>query len=183
MAKLLDKVLVVDVEATCWERNSPIPRGMKNEIIEIGICLLDLHTGEISKNRGIIVTPENSEVSDFCTQLTTITQEMVNVEGISLFEACEILKNEYKSDQRAWASFGQYDQKQFQTQCRDYKIQYPFSPSHLNVKTMFALDNLLNREIGMEGALKHLKIPLDGTHHRGVDDAKNIAKILSTILG
>jgi inhibitor of KinA sporulation pathway (predicted exonuclease) len=30
----------------------------------------------------------------------------------------------------------------------------------------------------MAGALSELNIPLEGTHHRGVDDAKNIAKTL-----
>jgi inhibitor of KinA sporulation pathway (predicted exonuclease) len=34
----------------------------------------------------------------------------------------------------------------------------------------------------MEGALNLLNIPLEGTHHRGVDDAKNTAKILRWIL-
>ncbi|OMG46548.1 hypothetical protein BK140_26615 [Paenibacillus macerans] len=31
--------------------------------------------------------------------------------------------------------------------------------------------------VGMERALKMLDLPLDGTHHRGIDDAKNISKI------
>jgi inhibitor of KinA sporulation pathway (predicted exonuclease) len=30
----------------------------------------------------------------------------------------------------------------------------------------------------MAGALRQLGIPLAGTHHRGIDDARNIAKIL-----
>jgi inhibitor of KinA sporulation pathway (predicted exonuclease) len=34
----------------------------------------------------------------------------------------------------------------------------------------------------MKGALNILNIPVEGTHHRGVDDAKNIAKILDVIL-
>jgi len=34
----------------------------------------------------------------------------------------------------------------------------------------------------MSGALEMLNMPLEGTHHRGVDDAKNIAKILRWIL-
>lgn len=90
MAKKLDKILVVDIEATCW--NGPNPPGMKNDIIEIGICLLDIHTGDITDNRGIIVKPERSEVSEFCTELTTITPEMVTEQGISFKEACAILK-------------------------------------------------------------------------------------------
>ena len=33
MAKDLKKILVVDIEATCWD--GPNPSGMENEIIEI----------------------------------------------------------------------------------------------------------------------------------------------------
>jgi inhibitor of KinA sporulation pathway (predicted exonuclease) len=55
---------------------------------------------------------------------------------------------------------------------------YPFGPSHINVKTLFALKHKLGHELGMAGALKYLNIELEGTHHRGKDDARNIAKIL-----
>lgn len=180
MAKKLDKILVVDIEATCWEGTPP--EGMSNDIIEVGICLLDVQTGEITDNRGIMVQPERSTVSPFCTELTTITQEMLDNEGVSFKEACRILKKEYLSQSRAWASFGAYDQKQFDRQCKAMEIGYPFGPSHINVKTLYALKQKLNHEVGMAGALEQLNIPLEGTHHRGVDDAKNIAKILREIL-
>jgi len=180
MAKLLDKILIVDIEATCW--NGPNPEGMENDIIEVGVCLLDINSGEISDNRGIIVKPERSVVSPFCTELTTITQQMVDEDGISYKEACAILKKEYQSQSRAWASFGAYDAKQFQRQSTALGIGYPFGPSHINVKTLFALKKKLGHEQGMAGALALLDIPLEGTHHRGVDDANNIAKILRWIL-
>ncbi|MFY8188443.1 MAG: hypothetical protein ACOVLC_10860 [Flavobacterium sp.] len=35
----------------------------------------------------------------------------------------------------------------------------------------------LTKKVGRNGALEILQL-LEGTHHRGVDDAKNIAKIL-----
>lgn len=180
MAKLLDKIVVVDIEATCWEGKNP--EGMENDIIEIGICLLDVNTGKIEDNRGILVKPERSDVSAFCTQLTTITPEMIEENGISFKEALAILKKEFNTQSRAWASFGAYDLKQFQRQCTALGVGYPFGPSHINVKTLFALKNKLGHETGMDGALKFLEIPLEGTHHRGVDDAKNIAKILRYIL-
>ena len=56
MAQKLDKVLVVDIEATCWEGANP--PGMANDIIEIGVCLLDVNSAEITDNRGILVKPE-----------------------------------------------------------------------------------------------------------------------------
>jgi inhibitor of KinA sporulation pathway (predicted exonuclease) len=34
----------------------------------------------------------------------------------------------------------------------------------------------------MAGALNILDIPLEGTHHRGIDDANNIAKILRKLV-
>jgi len=180
MARKLDKILVVDVEATCWEGKTP--EGMENDIIEIGICLLDVQTGEISDSKGIIVKPERSVISPFCTELTTITQDLVDATGISFKEACKILRVEYLSQRRPWASFGAYDLRQFQRQCADMQIGYPFGPSHINVKTLFALKKKLGHEQGMAGALRIMDIPLEGTHHRGVDDAFNIAKILRSIL-
>lgn len=180
MAKKLDKIIVVDVEATCWNGNPP--EGMTNDIIEIGICLLDVKTGEITENRGIIVTPARSTVSAFCTELTTITPEMVAAEGMPFKDALKILKTEYDAQSRVWASFGAYDLKQFQRQCTELGVGYPFGPSHINVKSLFAVKQKLNHELGMSGALDLLGLPLGGTHHRGVDDARNIAKILYEII-
>jgi inhibitor of KinA sporulation pathway (predicted exonuclease) len=94
----------------------------------------------------------------------------------------KILKTEYDSQSRAWASFGAYDLNQFKRQCTDLGIGYPFGPSHINVQTLFALKKKLGHEQGMAGALALLEIPLEGTHHRGIDDAKNIAKIMNWIL-
>jgi inhibitor of KinA sporulation pathway (predicted exonuclease) len=180
MARRLDKIVVVDVESTCWEGS--IPEGVESDIIEVGICLLDTKTGKISDNQGIMVIPERSDISPFCTELTTITPELIDQEGITFKEALKILKNNYCTQSRAWASFGAYDLKQFQRQCSALNMGYPFGPSHINVKTLFALKHKLGHELGMVGALKYLNIELEGTHHRGKDDARNIAKILWQVL-
>lgn len=42
-------------------------------------------------------------------------------------------------------------------------------------------ENDRKRGVGMERALSMLELPLEGTHHRGIDDAKNIAKIFVKI--
>lgn len=176
----LDKVVIVDIEATCW--NGAPPEGMKNDIIEIGVCLLDNLTHEVTQQNGIIVTPERSDVSEFCTELTTITPEFVSENGIPFSQACKQLSKQYETKDRPWASYGAYDEKQFRNQCLETGVTYPFSPLHINVKTLFALKKKLTREVGMAEALEMLNLPLDGTHHRGIDDAGNIAKILSWIL-
>jgi len=151
MARKLDKIVIVDIEATCWK--SKAPENMSNDIIEIGICLLDSKTGKVSDNQGIIVIPERSTISAFCTELTSITQEMIDSEGIPFKKATKILRDEYLTQSRAWASYGGYDLKQFKRQCSETNVGYPFGPSHINVKTLFALKSKMNHETGMAGAL------------------------------
>ena len=111
MAKRLDHILVIDIESTCWDGGFP-PRGETNDIIEIGLTPLELSTGRRLEKRSILVRPERSKVSPFCTQLTTLTQEQVD-SGILFKDACKILETEYLSQERLWASFGDYDRKQF----------------------------------------------------------------------
>src|SRR5205085_5051451 len=152
------------------------PPGEASEIIEIGVCPLELSTGRRLGKRSILVAPKRSRVSAFCSQLTTLTPEQVAA-GITFTEACEILRKEYQSRDRVWASFGDYDRTMFQKQCEATGVVYPFGPRHLNVKMLFALSRGLLNEIGMSEALGLMGVPREGTHHRGDDDAWHIAGI------
>ena len=53
---------------------------------------------------------------------------------------------------------------------------------HINVKSLLAIIYALPDEIGIAQALALLKLPLEGIHHRGGDDAWNIARILAELL-
>jgi inhibitor of KinA sporulation pathway (predicted exonuclease) len=178
MAKL-DQIIVVDVEATCWEGITPTEQ--ISEIIEIGICTLDISLGKRLENNCILVRPEQSKISQFCTELTTLRQEQVD-QGIAFQEACAILKKKYLSKERIWASYGDYDRRQFERQCRDRNISYPFGSRHINVKSLLAIIYALPQEISMVQALELFKLPLEGIHHRGRDDAWNIAAILAKLI-
>lgn len=175
----LDRIVVVDIESTCWEGLPPA--GQESEIIEIGACLLNPATGERTEKESILVRPRISSVSDFCTRLTSLTPDLV-AGGVSFEEACSVLVRRYRSRERVWASYGDYDRKQFERQCGRDGVAYPFSAGHINVKTLFALAFGLAREEGMSGALRRLGLTLEGIHHRGDDDAWNIAAILSRLL-
>ena len=179
MAKKLDQIVVIDVESTCWE-GAP-PDGEESEIIEIGVYMLDVASGERAGQEDILVRSTHSRVSAFCTGLTTLTQEQVDA-GVPFAEACARLQRQYGTKDRVWASYGDYDRRQFERQCAVFGVPYPFGPGHLNVKTLFALVRALPREVGMDEALRMLAVPLEGTHHRAHDDARNIARILSKLL-
>ncbi len=179
--KTTNKILVVDLEATCWEEDGEYQK-THSEIIEIGICVLNTSNGEITQKQGILVKSQRSKVSEFCTKLTTITPELLDQKGILLADACELIMDEYQSEDYTWASYGNYDKSFFMAQCKRFGVIYPMSNDHINVKVALSDKLKLDRGMGMERALKHLKIPMDGIHHRGVDDAYNTAKILNWIL-
>jgi inhibitor of KinA sporulation pathway (predicted exonuclease) len=100
--------------------------------------------------------------------------------GVSLSEACNTLQKRYNSKQLTWASYGAYDRTMLKDQCSKFGVNYPMSAHHINVKMLFSEVHQLSRGIGQ--ALRMLNMPLEGTHHRGVDDSRNIAKVLRTLI-
>jgi inhibitor of KinA sporulation pathway (predicted exonuclease) len=180
MAKLLDRILVVDVESTCWKGQWP-PPGQISEIIEVGLCVVDVDRLERIEKRCILVRPVRSEISPFCTELTTLKAEDFVTAG-TLADAVSILKREYRSLERLWVSWGDYDRNQFHKCCKELTVPYPFGPRHMNVKTLFGVAYGDKKELGLDEACERIGMPLEGTHHRGVDDAWNIAGILCRLL-
>jgi len=183
MPKPLDpNVLVIDVESTCWEPPEVQPQGAVSEIIEIGIAVVNIKDLKITDNVCIMIKPQKSKVSKFCTKLTTLTQEMVDTGG-TFKQAMDILQNKYHSNDRTFVSWGDYDRKMFERNCKEYGVKYPFGPRHMNLKNSFTMFHGLEREPGMDTALENIGLKLDGTHHRGIDDARNIATIFLKTIG
>jgi len=166
---------IVDVEATCWDGRPP--PGQVNEIIEIGLTVVDLAANTRLGKHRILVCPQRSRVSEFCTELTSLTQEEVDG-GVPFGEACRLLVTEHESDRRPWASWGDYDRNQFTRQCEHTGAEYPFSADHTNAKLRFTEAHNLRKRPGMVQALEIAGLPLEGRHHRGDDDAWNIAALV-----
>lgn len=175
MSYLQDAVLVVDLEATCWLGHPP--EGQRNEIIEIGIAALDLATNTISKSGTVLIKPVASEISAFCTELTHITPELIAEHGVSFAQACQWLQDEYHVHQRLWVSWGSYDLKMMQAECKLQNHPYPFSAYHQNLKRIYAKLTKTKHGLGLSKAIEALGLAFEGTHHRGGDDAYNTARI------
>lgn len=82
-----------------------------------------------------------------------------------------------------FGSWGDYDRKQFQQDSKFHKVPFPIAYPHVNLKQLFSETQGLPKRYGMAEALQIAGLPLQGTHHRGIDDARNIAKLLPYILG
>ncbi len=179
MAKKLDLALVIDVESTCWV--GVPPRGQISEIIEVGLCLVDLQLLRRLERVSLMVKPMRSEVSEFCTELTGITADML-ADAPPLSAAVRVLRDQYRAADRLFASWGDYDRKQFLRNCQTYDLKYPFGPTHLNIKNLFSTALGLKQELGIDHACQRLGLTMEGSHHRGVDDAWNAARILCMLL-
>jgi inhibitor of KinA sporulation pathway (predicted exonuclease) len=163
------------VEATCWEGEAP--PGQVGEIVEVGLAVVDLGRGERVGRHRILVRPARSRVSAFCTELTGLTQREVDG-GVTFAQACRALAAEHDAGARPWASWGDYDRKQFTRQCQAAGVPYPFGHRHINAKAVFTEAFGLRRRPGMAHALRVAGLPLEGRHHRGEDDAWNIATLV-----
>ena len=152
------------------------------EIIEIGAVRLVSPTGPTDGEFGRFVRPvAHPQLSDFCTRLTSITQS--DVDGAEPFSAVfwEFV-NWIGPEPFALCSWGAYDLGQFRLDCARHDIAFPASfERHINLKAEFARVFGV-KSCGMKAALAHVRLPLEGTHHRGLDDARNIARLGEMIL-
>jgi inhibitor of KinA sporulation pathway (predicted exonuclease) len=173
--------IIFDLEATCWEDKTD----NINEIIEIGAVKLDEDLKVVDIFSRYVKPMINPELSDFCKTLTSISQADVDSAKTS---------NDVIGDFEKWIlvdgnnvkllSWGYYDKKQIlvESALKNYSgnIIKLLEEKHISLKHTFAKIRK-ERTCGMARALEKLDIPLEGTHHRGIDDAKNIAKIFQVV--
>jgi inhibitor of KinA sporulation pathway (predicted exonuclease) len=175
----LDQIVVIDVEATCWPGEPP--PGQESEIIEIGVCVLDTLKLERRSKESLLVRPERSEVSPFCTELTSLLPVQV-AQGLPFPQACAALSRRFRTRHRVWASWGEFDRTLFDRQCAAGQVPSPFGRAHLDIKKLFAFTFGLRRAPGLAAAMERLSLAFEGSPHRGHDDAWNTALVLATLL-
>ena len=137
------------------------------------------------------------KLSDFCTELTTITQSDVNdaptfPQALANFQewigggGINDTTQDDVDDRSDYllCSWGFYDRKQLKLDCELHELDPGWlKKHHISLKHQHAKICNFQQPIGMAQALKSLEIPLQGTHHRGIDDARNIAKIFIELSG
>jgi inhibitor of KinA sporulation pathway (predicted exonuclease) len=173
--------LVIDLEATC--DNAGLVPKREREIIEIGAVLVDAINFEpIAEFQSFVRPVQHPTLTPFCQQLTSITQEEVDT-APGFPEAIEALRRFMTNECPLFCSWGNYDRGQFGLDAGYHQVELPFGSDHLNLKQAFSDALGTRKRFGMAAALRQLALPLDGTHHRGIDDARNIARILPYAIG
>jgi 3'-5' exoribonuclease 1 len=173
------RYVIVDLEATCWETGQTPSR---MEIIEIGAVLMETNSGPVSREFAKFIKPVASpQLSEFCMRLTSIRQEDVD-RAEPFWAVFAQFVSWIGAEPFQLCSWGAYDLNQFRTDCARHNMEFPATfENHINLKKEFSHQKCV-KPTGMKGALAMLDIPLTGTHHRGIDDAHNIAKIAACLL-
>jgi 3'-5' exoribonuclease 1 len=177
-----DYYLVLDLEATCCDQETIKRHQM--EIIEIGAVMVAAQNLTVIDEFQTFIKPVRYPVlTEFCKSLTSITQEQVN-QAPSYVEAVTLLKQWLSNYPNAvFGSWGDYDRNQFKQDSKFHNVPFPIAYPHVNLKQVFSKAQGLPKRYGMAEALQLAGVALEGTHHRGIDDARNIAKLLPFILG
>lgn len=176
----VDYYIIIDFEATCEQTNPP---GYLHEIIEFPAILLDSQTYEVISEFHSYCRPNvNSCLTDFCKELTGITQ--LQVDGAPPFSTVlrrfdEWLKQLVPTGTFCIATDGPWDIDRFlKQQCNHLQIEIPhYFHRWVNVRKHFTNYYKIHNA-NVELMLQHLGLQFQGRPHSGIDDSRNIARIL-----
>ncbi len=173
-----DRIVIFDLEATCWEGRENFHK--YREVIALGACILDLKTLEISSKFNVVCKPIRSEISDYCTRITGITKEQAE-NGEDFGDMCKSVMKELNSKSIPCAAWGNDDEKMY-SECREKQCRYPFSNEYLNISLLYSLVMGKPYNNGLERSLAELGIKFVGEKHDPFWDAYNAAIVLKHIV-
>jgi len=180
--------VVLDFEATCNENKN---RGLTQEVIELPSVIISGKTLAVVAEFQQYVQPVlHPQLTKFCTELTGIQQAWVDdgKEFPAAFKAYRawLLDNGLNMTGKknfAFVTCGDWDLKtMLPIQCSVSSLDVPTEfKSWINIKKSFS--SFYNqRATGMMGMLNHLKLDLEGRHHSGIDDCRNISRVLVAMM-
>lgn len=168
--------IIYDLEATC-ENYKPY----EHETIEIGAVKIDEAGNVVDTFNSFIRPIINTDLSDYCKDLTHISQEDVDTA-----DAFDIVSKEFV----AWmgndyhlCSWGYFDKEQFDRDCLLHGISNDWVKNHISLKHQYSEIRNVKKLAGLKKALRIEGLKFEGTPHRGIDDAINTSKVFLNYFG
>lgn len=180
---------VLDFEATCDRGQSFTP---PHEVIEFPSVMLERN--EDNEYRPVAEFQEfckplyNIKLTEFCKNLTGITQQQVST-GDDFPKVLErhqqwLSQFSLEPEELVIVCCGRWDICEMMlNECRRWCI----TPHRIYMRTINVKDLFCKRFGGFRGGMKamleYMEIPLQGRHHSGLDDSRNIASMTSVLAG
>lgn len=174
--------VVIDYECTCSEDRDAFP----NEIIEFPAVVMNSRTLEVEYEFQRYVHPtENPLLTDFCTDLTGITQ--ADVDGADELECVMDEFHQFLGTNNitnyTMCTDGPWDfQKFLYPESKRKGLPLPRWAKHwIDIRRKFQNSFDLAKWIGVSEMLEMLGLEFEGRPHSGIDDARNIARIVARV--
>lgn len=179
------KHIVIDLEMNPIRKKDVARRITKNEIIEIGACMLDDDLNEVAAFKTFVKPEYNDFINGNITALTGITTHMVSdapvfSKAIRLF--CSWV-NSFKDEITIYSwSDNDYRQVRKEMELKEY-IPSEGEMRILDVEwtdfqNEFITKLNFNRAISLKTALEISSVNLEGKEHDALSDAQNTASLL-----
>ncbi|XP_064631479.1 3'-5' exoribonuclease 1-like [Lineus longissimus] len=180
-----DYLAVIDFEATCDENNAHY----NHEIIEFPIAIIETKNIKMIADRQEYCRPTiNRRLTPFCTQLTGITQSTVDKADTfpDVLKRVEAWMEEHgltKKSSFAVVTDGPWDMGRFlHAQCLHNKIPFPrWGMKWVNIRKAYR-NYYSFRKATLKSMLENLGMTFEGHQHSGIDDTKNIARVVLRML-
>lgn len=177
--------IIPDFESTCDDQKPIQPQ----EIIEFPSVLFDLKTLQIVDEFESFVRPiHHPTLTPFCHELTSIEQSDITRAQpfLEVFERHQqwLRQHQLTAENALFVTCGDWDLNvMLPTQCTGMTDQIPriYRRWH-NIKHSYVSVLNVKKAPGMAKMLKGLDIKLTGHHHRGIDDCRNITRLLATLI-
>ncbi|CAJ1054007.1 ERI1 exoribonuclease 2 [Xyrichtys novacula] len=195
-------LIVIDFESTCWKEKNY----HSQEIIEFPAVLLNTSTGEIESEFHTYVQPqEHPTLSEFCTELTGITQAQVEagiplqiclprfgrwLQNLQLEKGVVFPNTQQKSAAESpsqklctFVTWSDWDLGVcLQYECKRKQLYKPdVLNSWIDLRSTYRM--FYDRKPkGLNGALQDLGIQFSGREHSGLDDARNTAQLAARMM-
>jgi inhibitor of KinA sporulation pathway (predicted exonuclease) len=185
-----DYILVLDFEATCLKDMKIDPQ----EIIEYPCIILETRTYAIKDVFHHYVKPvKKPRLSPFCTKLTGITQRMVD-ESKTFAEVFDQFKEWVADETRenkkfVLATCGDWDLQtmlpaQLRLEGRPLEQEPDYLKTWINVKKVFeeqTQTEISKERNDLQQMMEVLGLRAAGSLHSGIDDVKNIARVVEVL--
>ncbi|XP_062999546.1 ERI1 exoribonuclease 2 [Elgaria multicarinata webbii] len=196
LRQLFAYLIIIDFESTCWKDGR---KCYSQEIIEFPAVLLNTSNGEIESEFHMYVQPQEHPIlSEFCTELTGITQNQVD-EGVPLhiclsqfskwIQKIQKEKNVIFTSSHSSCAAPEGQLCAFVTwsdwdlgvcllyECKRKQLRKPdILNSWIDLRATYKLF-YSRKPQGLNGALQDVGIIFEGREHSGLDDSRNTARL------